>query len=270
MQAVEHSLPTRSRDELRLIGIRYFRFRTMVHMTRLWPQIRGFAGCEKVGVDGLHHLDTALEAGNGAILVTAHFGHARLIKPLLRSLGRESLLVGPTGSAAPDIPPLFTRFGNLVHTRLLRLPRASRRHARWMRTVGEDLPIGLNVRPHLAALQRNRTLIILTEGRAATMHWHVPVLGIEVPFAPGALRLARKAGAAALPTFVVDDPQRPEPAGLRLVIHPPLELQLTEDANADLETNLRRFASVYETQVRTHPHNWHWAWVERGEFGRPR
>jgi hypothetical protein len=96
------------------------------------------------------------------------------------------------------------------------------------------------------------------------------VCGIEVYFAPGPVSLARGSGAPALPAFVVGDPEGRYPDGIRLVIHPPLELQVTADPRADHLVNLRRFAAVYEQQLRSHPHNWHWTRTRAGTlFGVP-
>jgi KDO2-lipid IV(A) lauroyltransferase len=165
--------------------------------------------------------------------------------------------------------PHLTRFGSLVHTKLLRLPRASFFDARWQGAAGSDLRTGLNVRSLLAALERNEALVILADGRAARALYPIPVGGVDVYFAPGSVSLARQTGAALLPAFVVDEPEQKGPSTLRLVIHPPLELQVTGDRNADLRANLQQFASVYEQQMRTHPHNFHWSWVRNGVLDRP-
>lgn len=59
-----------------------------------------------------------------------------------------------------------------------------------------------------------------------------------------------------LPACVPDEPDRPRPAAMRLVIHPPLELQVTDDHRADVEENVRRFGRVNEQYVRDYPHNY--------------
>jgi hypothetical protein len=66
--------------------------------------------------------------------------------------------------------------------------------------------------------------------------------------------MARATGAPALPTFAVDDFEGTSGLGFRIVIHPPLELQVTSEANADLEVNFPRFAAVYAEQLKAQPH----------------
>src|SRR5439155_24566664 len=151
-----------------------------------------------------------------------------------------------------------------------RLPRAERfareRLARPPDELAGDIAPGLNLRPLLEAVERNEALIIPADGHAEALH-ALPVAGVEVGFAPGAMSIARSTGAALLPSFVVDESGRTGPASLRLVIHPPLNLQVSEDRRADIEENLRRFASVYEQQIRAYPHNFAWEWVHNGVQG---
>jgi lauroyl/myristoyl acyltransferase len=258
--------------ELRLIVRRYFQYRHRFRLAELWPQIRCFAGSQAVTVTGLHHLEQALAGGHGVILVSAHFGHSRLIKPILRSRGYSTLLVGfpPYGPGPQDCSPPFSRLGDFVHTRLLRLPRASSHDERWIKTVGTDLPADLNLREHFHALTRNQILITLVDGSAGYVRRSLRVLGIEVPIASGAVRLAQKTGAAALPVFVVDDPEADNPIGLRLAIGPPLDLRPSEAGGPNLERNLQLFANTYEKIARSYPHNWHWSWTHEGRLVRMR
>jgi lauroyl/myristoyl acyltransferase len=156
-----------------------------------------------------------------------------------------------------------TPFGSVVRDRLLRLPTRAPDAARWRATSGPDLPASLNLRPHLAALGRNEALIVLADGRAAHTLRRLPVLGMGVEFSSGALSIARSVGVPALPVFVVDDADR---RGLRMVIHPPLELDCTEDHRADLQVNLSRFAAVWTQEARANPHHWRWTWVHGSFF----
>lgn len=257
-------------DDVNEVAARHFEYRRKVDAVRLWPQVRNFAGADRIPVEGLHHLDGALARGRGAVLVTAHFGYTRVLKPLLGVNGRRALLVGHfRRPGAPDLRPHLTPLGGYVHTRLLGLPRASRFDPRWNATVGEDLPAALNVRPHLAALARNDALIILADGRVSRHLRPVRLLDMDVPLAAGAFMLARSAGAAALPTFLVDEPGCSRPESFRLVIRPPLELRAAGDRHADLHACLQQFAAAYEPVIRRYPHNFHWTWVRDGAFTEP-
>ena len=256
-----------SDSELRLIVRRYFQFRHRFRVAELWPQIRSFAGSELVTVSGLEHLDHALAQDHGVILVSAHFGHSRLIKPILRSRGYDALLLGfPDGPGPQDLSPPLSRLGSFVHTRLLRLPRASSHDGRWITTVGADLSANLNLRGQLNALARNQILITLADGSAAQVRRSAQVLGVGLRIASGAVRLAQKTGAPALPAFVVDDPGADNPIGLHLVLGPPLELGPSADTGTELEANLQPFVDAYEKIARAYPHNWHWSWTHEGRL----
>ncbi|MDQ3090062.1 MAG: hypothetical protein M3R46_00070 [Actinomycetota bacterium] len=250
----------RGKRELRRIGRRHFQFLQRERLAKVWPLIRGFAGAEAIEIEGRRHLDEALTAGRGAIIASSHFGYPRLIKPLLSSHEYRPQLVGmarlPGRRADAVLARPFTRLGLFVYARLLRLPRASPYVESWRRAVGEDLAAKINLRPHLTALNRNDILVILADGRAGQALRPIPVLGCDVPFAPGTMNIARAAGAPLLPAFVVDDPHSRDPMRARLVILPPLDLQVTGDAKADLTANLRSFAAVFEEHVRAAPHLW--------------
>jgi Kdo2-lipid IVA lauroyltransferase/acyltransferase len=253
----------RSAEDLRAVARRHFQFRRRARFVRLWPEVRNFSSLESVEVEGIGHLDDALRGGKGAILVTAHFGYARLIKPILQMGGYDAALVGQMQSR---IPSRHTRLGRFVHTTLLHLP--SFEGERRARAVGADLPAGVNLRPHMEALTRNAVLVILADGRSAQAAIRVPVLGVDVAFAPGAVSLGRATGAPVLPAFVVDDLGEGGGSPFRLVIHPSLRLQRTGDAKADRDENLARFAAVYARQIQMHPHDFEWTWVRDGSFER--
>ncbi len=212
---------------------RYLEFRRRYSVVLRWIA-EGMEEVERVvRIDGLGHLEEALRGGSGAILASAHFGHGRLIKPVLRAHGCPALLVG-----------------DLTH------------HERWPAIAAEDLPTTLNLRPHFAALRANRPLIILVDGRLASSHTHFLASGIGFEFTPGAMRIARASGAPLLPAFVVDDGTLRDPLAIRLVIRPPLALQTSDDAVGDALENLKRFAAVYAQELESNPHNLTWRWVD--------
>jgi lauroyl/myristoyl acyltransferase len=218
---------------------RFLEYRRRSTLVSRWLR-QGIPHAERVvRVEGLDHLEGALSDGAGAILASGHFGHGRLIKPVLGLHGHRPLLVG-----GPN--------------------------PRWPQIASRDLPAGLNLRPHLAALRDNRPVIMVLDGRRALSLTRIEVGGIGIRFASGAMQIARVSGAAILPAFVVDEGTLRDPLAIRLVLHEPLALQSTGDASADLLENLRRFAAVYAEELSRNPHNLRWDAVsESGEYERP-
>jgi lauroyl/myristoyl acyltransferase len=241
---------TRSSTEIRRIARRHFEFVQRNGFLKLWPRVAEVAA-ERCPIVGLECLDSVLERGSGAILVTGHFGYARLIKPVLKVHGYKVWLVGRGGRE--HHPPALSRLGALVHTRLLRL-----RPPRWAgAAMGADLGTEINLRPHLAALKRNEILIVLVDSDKAVARRQVELLGRRVWLASGAMSIARSTGAPVLPVFVVEEPRRG--VGISMEIRPPLDLQITDDAGRDLEANLERFAATLQQYIETYPHLWqHW------------
>jgi lauroyl/myristoyl acyltransferase len=242
---------TRTEAEVCRIANRHLEYTRMREFATLWPQIRGFTGNERCRIDGLEHVDAALAAGQGAILVTMHFGYGRLIKPLLEARGYQAWVVGNTQREFAR-PSGFTRLGLFVYAQVLHLPQVSRPHP-------ADLQAGINLRPLLAALARNEILILPLDspgghgwGRDGSLR-PMRVLGQEVLFAPGAMSLARRTGVPMLPAFVVDA-DGADPIGIRLEIGAPLSLQVTDSARADVQANLERFVSVFERYLERYPH----------------
>src|SRR5207244_10746744 len=79
---------TRGKAELRRLALRHFQFLGRdALLKRGWAHVSDLTTSAACRLDGLDHLDEALARGNGAILLSAHFGYGRLIKPFLRLRG---------------------------------------------------------------------------------------------------------------------------------------------------------------------------------------
>jgi KDO2-lipid IV(A) lauroyltransferase len=218
--------------------------------------MRGFPGGERISIEGRDHLDEALRAGRGAIIVTPHFGYARLLKPILVSHGFRALLIGPADDVGiPGFSPL-TRVGRLVRKGVLRLPWPEPEDEIWMRAAGYDLVAELNLRPHLAALAQNEILITLPEGRGGLTLHRVSMMGIDVLMSPAVLSVARHTAAAVLPAFVEDDAGSTAPLRVRLVIERPLALSTNNGGRTSMAADLQSLANVFESWIRASPHLW--------------
>lgn len=135
---------TKSDAELDQIVQRHFKYQQEFEVTNIWPQRRDFQSLN-FRVEGREHLDEALAAEKGAILLTVHFAFGRIAKHMLRNMGIQVSTVGPTGG--PDRPTSWSKFRHLVCRRLLRIPL-------FIPHEDNDVPTGINLRPVLSALRK--------------------------------------------------------------------------------------------------------------------
>ena len=99
---------------------------------------------------------------------------------------------------------------------------------------------------------RENGVVSITAGMRAQHPVAVPLLGREIPLAPGAPDLAHRTKAALLPVFPVRDS-----AGLITVtVHPPIEVPDNVPRRAASAAAARQFAALLEAQVLEHPGQW--------------
>jgi KDO2-lipid IV(A) lauroyltransferase len=246
LDALRESLGAeRSERELRRIARRHFAFRHAAPLARVWPKLRGFERWARRPVDGISALDEALTEGAGVVVVTAHVGYARLVKPVLRAQGYTVSLVGDLRR-----PRRRTRLDRLVRDRLLRLPHTS--------SDDEiDITVGINIRPLLAALGRNEIVILLADGIGASAIYPVEVLGRTIHLASGVVSIARTTGSPVVPVFALDG--SPDVAGVRLEVRPPLDLPRSESLADDVAGGLERLRALLDDVLREYPHLWLWS-----------
>jgi len=178
--------------------------------------------------DGEEHLDMALAAGRGVVLLTAHLGNWELAGRLL-ALG----LARPTWVLVAEEPdPGVERFlrGGAAPVRFV-----TRRQPAAAVTLLAALRRG-----ELVALQGDRALG--TRGDAAA-----PFFGVPAAFPLGPFVLARAAGAPLVPAFCVLGPDR------RYTIRmlPPLRVGAEGEAAA-----LGAWVEILEAAVRENPEQW--------------
>ncbi len=184
-------------------------------------------------VRGRTHLDAALAAGRGALVLTAHLGNWEVLVRVGDLAGRPLTVI----------------------TKRFRAPWAERAW-RGLRVGGARL---------LAADGAGRAVVRALEagelvGYVLDQHvpparavW-VPFFGTPAATSPDLVRLARLTGAPVLPIFTWRSA-----AGRHVVdIGPPVDLPRTGDAGADLLAGTRRCASIVEAAVRAHPAQWLW------------
>ena len=180
-------------------------------------------------LEGLEHLERALERGRGAILLSAHFTTLEIGARVLADAVPLNIMYRPTRNE------LLTYF----------LDRNRARRTR--RAIPRD-----DVRTLISALRANEPVWYAPDQsyrkKGAEM---VPLFGIPAATNTATSRIPRMTGAVVLPYF---QERLPGTAGYRAVIHPPLEDFPSDSPAADAA----RFNRLIEEQVRRVPDQYLW------------
>jgi lauroyl/myristoyl acyltransferase len=205
----------------------------------------------RIPVRGLEHLQHALAAGHGAILLeTGFFGRRHLGKIILRAHGIGAVQVHATDHLAGFWSERDTHVRR--HTIRPFLEGRERRFVQDILYLSRTDPSLAFTRRFLTVLQENRVLCLAGEGRIGQKTVRVPFLGVERPFVTGAMSLARLADAPLLPFFCwrdLDD-------RVNVVVEPPIALKVAGSA----ESGAAAYARLLETYVRRVPseyYGWH-------------
>jgi len=185
--------------------------------------------------EGLEHLRQALAGGNGAIVITAHFGNWELIPVYLRSLG----------------------FEGGVLARRLRYPEyeafmISMRGAYGVPTLARG-----SLQEVATLLRANQIVGMLPdqdidslEGVFVTFFGHPA----HTPVGPAALSMMT--GAPIVPCFLIREGGR-----FRFVVEPPLQAPQAADRSAAMAALTQAWSDVVESYIRRFPD--HWVWMHR-------
>jgi KDO2-lipid IV(A) lauroyltransferase len=184
---------------------------------------------------GLHHLDAALAAGRGAVLVHPHFGPVHLPLVGLHHLGYRMVQIGMPSTEG------LSWVGRKVAFRL-RLRYEARIPAPIVKADGY-------LKPVFRALRDNKAVMITGDGTGTDQRLGrqapLPFLDAQALFPLGPALLAKKTGAWLLPMFIT-----PGRAGTyRVTIEEPLARGTVEDP----EPVMAAFAARYAEQVAACP-----------------
>jgi KDO2-lipid IV(A) lauroyltransferase len=186
-----------------------------------------------ISVEGYEHLDRGFEAGNGVIVVAAHFGNWELM----------------AGHAALKGYPCSVIARKLYLEQYDRLMMGMRRKMKLDMMYRTDSP-----RRMLEVLRQNRLLGFVVDQAIED----VEVIQVQffgkpawTPVAPA--RFARASGAPLIIAYMVREGLRH-----RIVVEPPIALADTGDRAADLRANTQAWVSAQERFIRRHPHLWVW------------
>ena len=194
-------------------------------------------------VEGREHLDAALAEGRGAIVLIGHFGANQMIMPALGHQGyRMNQLSAP--------PPVWADILRETRTTPLWEKVLARRWELEQRLPVRHINVFKFLRPALECLQDNQVLGLAFDGGGGRRWTQVDLLERRANIAVQPAQLARKTGAAILPTLVV---REPGDRRHRVVITEPIAVERTKDRMADMAATMQRFVDVFAGWVERHP-----------------
>lgn len=185
-----------------------------------------------VEAEGWEHLDAALAAGRGAILVGAHLGSVSLTGQLVALRGYP--LVAVVEPLRPEaLYRLMARVRGAGGARLLPLSP----------TVGREL---------IAALRRNEVVALIADRDVGQTGIRVPFFGESASLPSGPAVLSLRTGAPMLIAVAL----RQAAGRFRGVIEPPLEARRSGAFRQDVEAMTRRIAARFEYYIGQDPTQW--------------
>lgn len=194
-------------------------------------------------LEGRHHLDQALSAGRGAVVMIGHLGANQLIMPALghRGYPMHQLSAPPTA--------WFGRRRDGRENRLWRRVQ-QRRWALERSLPAQHIDVFSFLRPAYAALERNEVLGLAFDGGGGS-RWSPVPLGQRTAWVPTQpWQLVRSTGAQVVPAVVV---HAPGDTAHRVVLDAPFTVERTHSRDDDIGRAVLRYAAWFNERARERP-----------------
>jgi KDO2-lipid IV(A) lauroyltransferase len=205
----------------------------VVEYARMWtPRRSDFA--DWIAPDGAERVKAILDAGRGVICITGHLGFWELAGHCI----------------AVNSGPMNALYRPLKNPYLDRHLRALREQSGML-----VLEKRAAVRRMIRVLRAAETVGLLMDQDGSGMGVFVPFFGELASTLPTAVRIARRTGAAIVPTSCYRDRSR---AFHRLRIGPEVEQADTGDAELDVLITTRNCNRALEEAILEHPAQWLW------------
>lgn len=202
---------------------------------------------KRVSIIGKEHLDQALAAGKGVILVSAHFGSFPV---MLSKLSLEGYPVSGVMRYMRDekAEQLFYKKRTEVGIKTI--------YSKPQRECTEKC---------LKALRKNELLFLLTDQNFGSGSGvFVDFFGTKAATAPGPVVLAMRTKAAIIPCFIVRKPDETH----AIIIEREIKLEEGADYDDLLQRNVQRLTDIIERYIRKYPAEW--GWIHRRWKSRPK
>ncbi|MCD4689899.1 lysophospholipid acyltransferase family protein, partial [bacterium] len=227
LDQLEHALgdTVDERQRVRIGRESYRNFGRMTFEYARFPRLTPAAIERTVTLTGREHIDRALKAGGGAIIVSGHFGNWELFATLATMGYPVTFLVGEQHNLLVDglMNRLRARFG------------------------GEIVPLTGSLRGIFRALKGNRLVVMLSDQDAGKRGVFVEFLGRPASTPYGAGRFAAATGAPLLPGLVVRHGRDKH----EIVIGGPISLPDTDlDTDERVRLLTQGYTSFFEQFIR--------------------
>jgi len=189
---------------------------------------------EKVRIEGLEHLDRALEKGKGGIVVTAHIGNWELGAVILSALGYPMMAIALPHKERP-VNDLFNEQRLTQGVTVVR-PRGALRHC-------------------MNHLRDNKVVALVADRDFGKSGIPMDFMGRRMVVPKGPAMFALKTGAPILPIFLVRNGNGTFTLSCSEPIEPPARCLSTESREA-MEGIMRKYLSVIEEKVHAFPSQW--------------
>jgi len=214
------------RDNFKNLG------KTISEVVRLYYN-RGGKIIDAVEIEGIEHFRDALLKGKGILFITGHCGNWELMAITL-----ALKLHVASGVARPADNPFIHRFVERVRKK-----------------YGNSVIYKKGaLKPILQKLKNNDVVgILMDQAVKRDEGFVIDFLGIGAWTMKIPALIARKTGAAVLPTFI----HRTE-KGHTITIHPAVELSAQQDRDAAVVEDTKKFSWYIEEYIRQYPTEWLW------------
>lgn len=184
-------------------------------------------------VEGIHHLDEAMKAGRGVIMITGHFGNWELLGAWLAQNGYPLKVVG-TALFDPRLDALLVDARNQAgYTNIAR---------------------GKGTREIVRALKQGDLVGMLIDQDTEVQGVFVNFFNRPAYTPIGPVVLARKYNLTIIPIFM----HLKDDLSYHIVCHAPLPLECTDNEDQDHLINTQRCSDAIEQAIRQHPEQWAW------------
>ncbi|MCX5711240.1 MAG: lysophospholipid acyltransferase family protein [Candidatus Omnitrophica bacterium] len=200
---------------------------------------------KRVFIEGKEHLESALNAGKGVILVSAHFGNFPLLMAKLSLEGYKT-----AGIMRPMRDTLVEKIFQKKRIRL------------GIKTIYSQ-PRNVCVNTTIDVLRNNGLVFIPIDQNFGTAGVFVDFFGSKAATATGPVILAQRTGAKILPCFII----RKSDDTHRLVFEPAITLKQGKDAHETVLINIQKLTDIIESYIRRYPAEW--GWIHRRWKSRP-